>query len=49
MATPKFLNVQGSNFHQELKKRVNNYFTESKKPTTGNFGLYFKAVLFWLC
>ena len=49
MATPKFLNVQGSNFHQELKRRVNNYFTESKKPTTGNFGLYFKAVLFWLC
>ncbi len=49
MATPKFLNVQGSNFHQELKKRVNDYFTESKKASTGNFGLYFKAVLFWLC
>ena len=49
MATPKFLNVQGSNFHQELKRRVNNYFTESDKPMTGNFGLHFKAILFWTC
>jgi len=48
MATPKFLNVNGSTFHQELKRRVSNYFTESKKPATGNFGLYFKAVLFWV-
>jgi len=49
MATPKFLNVQGSTFHQELKRRVNNYFAESNKPPTGNFGLYFKAILFWTC
>ena len=49
MATPKFVNSQGSNFHKELKKRVQNYFAESKKPATGNFGLYFKAVLFWVC
>ena len=49
MATPKFANIHGSNFHQELKKRVQNYFAESKKPATGNFGLYFKAVLFWVC
>ena len=48
MATPKFLNVNGSTFHQELKRRVNNYFTESKKPATGDFSLYFKAVLFWV-
>ena len=48
MATPKFLNVNGSTFHQELKRRVSNYFTESKKPATGNFSLYFKAVLFWV-
>jgi linoleoyl-CoA desaturase len=48
MVTPKFVN-QGSNFHQELKRRVRNYFTESNKPATGNFSLYFKAVLFWLC
>ena len=47
MATPKFLNVKGSTFHQELKKRVNNYFAESKKPAHGNFSLYFKAVLLW--
>ncbi|MBC7534973.1 MAG: acyl-CoA desaturase [Ferruginibacter sp.] len=47
MVTPKFVNVQGSTFHQELKKRVNNYFVETKKPQTGNFSLYFKAVLFW--
>ena len=49
MATPKFKNIQGSNFHQELKRRVNNYFIENKKPSTGNFSLYFKAVLFWVC
>ena len=47
MATPKFLNIDGSTFHQELKRRVNNYFVESKKPSTGNFSLYFKAVLLW--
>jgi linoleoyl-CoA desaturase len=49
MATPKFLNVQGSLFYQELKNRVNLYFEESKKSITGNFGLYFKAILFWTC
>jgi len=49
MVTPKFLNVNGSTFHQELKRRVNNYFVETKKNATGNFGLYFKAVLFWAC
>ena len=48
MATPKFANVNGSSFYQELKGRVSNYFTEAKKPATGNFGLYFKAVLFWV-
>ncbi len=47
MATPKFMNLQGSNFHQELKRRVNNYFVETKKPSTGNFSLYFKAGLLW--
>jgi len=49
MATPKFLNVQGSVFYSELKNRVNKYFEDSKKSVTGNFGLYFKAVLFWTC
>ncbi|MFT3907844.1 MAG: acyl-CoA desaturase [Ferruginibacter sp.] len=47
MATPKFMNLQGSTFHQELKRRVNNYFVENKKASTGNFSLYFKAVLLW--
>jgi len=45
--TPKFRNQQGSSFHQELKKRVNNYFIENKKLATGNWSLYFKAILFW--
>lgn len=45
-ATPKFTNDKRTNFHQELKKRVNNYFAENKKKSTGNFWLYFKAVLF---
>ncbi len=47
MQTPKFLNIKGSNFHQELKQRVSNYFHESKKPSTGNFNLHFKAILLW--
>ncbi len=45
--TPKFRNQQVSSFHQELKKRVNNYFVENKKSATGNWSLYFKAILFW--
>ncbi|MBS1743623.1 MAG: acyl-CoA desaturase [Bacteroidetes bacterium] len=49
MATPKFANLQGSNFHQELKRRVNNYFVENNKASTGNFSLYFKAILLWAC
>lgn len=49
MSTPKFLNVQGSHFHQELKRRVSKYFEETHKSMTGNFSLYFKAILFWSC
>ena len=45
--TPKFLNVNKSNFHQELKKRVNNYFTDNNLKSTGDFSLHFKAILFW--
>ena len=48
ITTPKFRNINGSSFHQELKRRVNNYFIENNKPQTGNFSLYFKAVLFWI-
>ena len=46
MATPKFLHST-SNFHSELKRRVNQYFEEKKKSSTGNFGLFFKAILFF--
>ncbi len=49
MTTPKFRNINRSSFHQELKRRVNNYFVENNKPQTGNFSLYFKAILFWSC
>lgn len=48
MSIPKFLNVKGSTFHQELKKRVARYFAETKKPATGNWTLYVKAILFWI-
>lgn len=47
MATPKFMNISGSTFYQELKGRVNDYFAKAKKNSTGNLGLYFKAVLLW--
>ena len=42
MATPKFLQGKGD-FHIELKKRVNNYFAERKRPMTGNNALLLKA------
>jgi linoleoyl-CoA desaturase len=45
MVTPKFIN-NNSSFHQELKRRVNGYFEQMRKPSTGNTGLYFKAILF---
>ncbi|RYF90438.1 MAG: acyl-CoA desaturase [Chitinophagaceae bacterium] len=45
--TPKFRNQQVSSFHQELKKRVNNYFVENKIAATGDWSLYFKAILLW--
>ena len=45
--TPKFVNNNGSNFHQELKKRVQAYFTENNLQPTGNISLYFKAILLW--
>ena len=48
MATPKFMQGKGD-FHVELKKRVNQYFTDHKRPITGNFALLFKASLFCVC
>ncbi len=48
MTTPKFMQGKGD-FHVELKKRVNQYFTDHKRPMTGNFALLFKALLFCVC
>jgi linoleoyl-CoA desaturase len=45
--TPNFRKNIGSNFHQELKKRVSNYFEENKISPTGNISLYFKAIILW--
>jgi linoleoyl-CoA desaturase len=45
--TPKFRNTSGSNFHSELKKRVQGYFTEHNIEMTGNSALYLKAGLLW--
>lgn len=43
-ATPKFSTVTKS-FHTELKKRINNYFNETGKPSTGDTRLYAKAII----
>lgn len=45
--TPKFRNINRTNFHKELQRRVESYFTETKKSSTGNWSLYFKAILLW--
>ncbi|RYG51313.1 MAG: acyl-CoA desaturase [Chitinophagaceae bacterium] len=45
MVTPKFVNVKGSNFHQELKRRVAQYFKDNNKLSTGNASLYTKAII----
>lgn len=47
MITPKFIH-NTTHFHQDLKKRVNQYFLDRKISPTGNFNLYFKAVFFFL-
>ena len=44
MSSPKFPKITLS-FHSELKKRIGDYFTQSGKQVTGNFKLYFKAIL----
>jgi linoleoyl-CoA desaturase len=41
--TPKFSTVSQS-FHTELKKRINSYFKETGKPSTGDERLYTKAI-----
>jgi linoleoyl-CoA desaturase len=44
MASLKFSHPTQS-FHGELKKRINDYFSQAGKKPTGNFSLYFKAVI----
>jgi linoleoyl-CoA desaturase len=44
MAVPKFSHTSHS-FHTELKKRINDYFKQAGKASTGNFNLYLKAIL----
>lgn len=44
MSLPKFATIQGG-FHNELKRRINEYFEVSGKLPTGDFRLYFKAFI----
>lgn len=44
MSTPKF-SSRGNTFYGELRARINTYFAEAGKSATGNFQLYFKAVV----
>lgn len=44
MASPKFSHTSKS-FHTELKKRINDYFKQAGKASTGNLNLYLKAIL----
>jgi len=43
MSIPKF--AASRSFHTELKARINNYFAEAGKSTTGDTSLFIKAVL----
>ena len=45
MITPKFLQGKGT-FHADIKARVNQYFLDRKKASTGNFWLLAKAIFF---
>lgn len=44
MTAPKFLS-QANSFHAELRRRINDYFIEVGKATTGNAELFTKAIL----
>lgn len=45
MTTPKFIQGKGD-FYAALKNRVNQYFTESKRSSTGNASLFIKGIIF---
>ncbi len=44
MSIPKFAPSTVS-FHSELKRRINDYFSQAGKAPTGNYKLYVKAIL----
>lgn len=44
MTIPKFSNASQS-FHGELKRRINEYFKEKGKASTGNYKLFSKAII----
>ncbi len=44
MSAPKF-SSNGNSFYGDLRSRINSYFQESGKSSTGNGGLFFKAIL----
>ena len=43
MSSPKF-SYDKISFHAELKKRINDYFKEVGKSSTGNYKLFIKAI-----
>ncbi|MBL0232980.1 MAG: acyl-CoA desaturase [Chitinophagaceae bacterium] len=47
MTIPKF-SQSAQSFHAELKKRINDYFANEGKPTTGNYTLFTKAIVLTL-
>lgn len=44
MSHPRFQHKKDG-FHIELKKRVNQYFIDNHRPTTGNVSIFIKAIL----
>lgn len=44
MVTPKFTN-RSLSFHAELKRRINEYFSQAGRVSTGNYKLYLKAFI----
>ena len=46
MSIPKFAPASG-NFHLDLKKRIQEYFVQTGKSTTGGSKLFLKAVSFY--
>lgn len=45
---PRFHNVNHTDFNRAIRTKVQAYFESRKKSQTGNWSLYFKAILLWL-